>query len=195
VRHRCEAYAYAVEEREQTGRFDVERARALGIPEGPLYGQLKAGRTVTLPDGRTIDGAALVGPPRPGRRIVFSGDTTFAPDLVELARGADLLVHEATYSGEDRALADRAAHATATVAAEVARRAEVARLLLTHFSPRYDAEPNGVDALVEEARLLFPATDAAHDFLRVEVPRREPAPAPSPAPASPLATTTTAAAP
>jgi ribonuclease Z len=174
VRHRCEAYAYAIEEKTQPGRFDVEAARGLGIPEGPVYGQLKAGKTVTLTDGRVIDGATLVGPPRPGRRLVYSGDTTFAPALVELADGADLLIHEATYSEADRPLADRAAHATAAQAAEVARRAGVGRLVLTHFSPRYEAEGGGLAALVDEARAVFPEVEPAHDFLRLEVPRREP---------------------
>jgi ribonuclease Z len=174
VRHRCEAYAYAVEEKTQPGRFDVDAARALGIPEGPVYGKLKAGQSVTLDDGRVIDGRALVGPPRPGRRLVYSGDTTFAPALVELASGADLLIHEATYAESERPLADRAAHSTAAQAAEVARRAGVRRLVLTHFSPRYESEGNGLSELIEEARAVFPETEAAHDFLRLEVPRRDP---------------------
>ncbi|HVK05658.1 MAG TPA: ribonuclease Z [Armatimonadaceae bacterium] len=185
VRHRCEAYAYAVEEKPQAGRFDVERARALGIPEGPIYGRLKAGETVTLPDdGRVIDGNSLVGPPRPGRKVAFSGDTLFTPEMVELARGADLLVHESTYSEADRPLADRAAHSTSAGAAQVARRAGVQRLVLTHFSPRYDAEPGGIDGLLDEARAVFPNTDLAHDFLRVEVPRRAATPTGDESPAA-----------
>jgi len=174
VRHRCEAYAYAVEEKTQQGRFDIEAAKALGIPEGPVYGRLKGGATVTLDDGRVIDGRTLVGPPRPGRRLVYSGDTTFAPDLIRLAEGADLLIHEATYTEAERPLADRAAHSTAAQAAEVARRAGVRRLMLTHFSPRYESEGSGLSELIEEARAIFPETEAAHDFLRVDVPRRDP---------------------
>ncbi len=173
VRHRIEAYAYRFEEKPRQGRFDVEAARAMGVPEGPLFGQLKAGKTITLPDGREISGAGLVGPDRPGRSVVFSGDTTYAPELVQLAEGADLLVHEATYAGADRELADRAAHATAVVAANVAREADVNTLYLTHFSPRYESEEGlRLSDLLDEARALFPDTHLAHDLLRVPVPRR-----------------------
>lgn len=176
ARHRTEAYAYAVVERDQAGRFDVEAAQALGIPAGPLYGRLKAGETVTLADGRVIDGTALVGPPRPGRKIVYSGDTSFAPEVVTLAHDADLLIHEATYRETDRPLADRAAHSTATQAAEVARQAGGVRsLLLTHFSPRYESEGLAeMQELLAEAQAIFPETRLAYDFLRVEVPRRQP---------------------
>lgn len=174
VRHRIEAYAYAVREAEQAGRFDVEAAQALGIPAGPLYGRLKAGETVTLEDGRVIEGASLVGPTRPGRSLVLSGDTGPSHELATLAYGADLLVHESTYAEPDRALADRAAHATATVAAEVARDAGVRALVLTHFSARYEsgeAEHN-LETLLAEARAIFPETRLAHDLLRVSVPRQ-----------------------
>jgi ribonuclease Z len=174
VRHRIEAYAYAVTEKPRTGRFNVEAARALGVPEGPLYGQLKAGRRITLPDGREIDGAGLTGPDRPGRKVVFSGDTLYAPELVALAEGADLLVHEATYAAGDRPLADRAAHSTTDTAATVAREAGVLQLYLNHFSARYESEHGpGLIDLLAEARAIFPATYLAHDFLRFAVPRRE----------------------
>lgn len=177
VRHRIEAYAFAVIEKPQPGRFNVEAAQALGVPFGPLYGRLKAGETITLTEnGPEIDGRTLIGPPRPGRRIVLSGDTAFAPAVVELARDADVLVHEATYRDVDRALADRAAHSTAVSAAETARQAGgVGALVLTHFSPRYDAEGGAqMGELLAEAQAIFPATRLAHDFLRIAVPRREP---------------------
>ena len=175
VRHRVEAYAYAIREAQQAGRFEVAAAAALGIPPGPLYGQLKAGKTVTLEDGRVIAGTSLVGPTRPGRCVVFSGDTGLAPELVALAQGADLLVHEATYSEQDRGLADRAAHATATLAAEAAREAGVHSLILTHFSARYEGGESAVnlESLLAEARALFPEVRLAYDQLRVSVPRRE----------------------
>ena len=173
VRHRYEAYAYAVREKPQAGRFDIAAARALGIPEGPVYGRLKAGETVTLADGRVIAGASLVGLPRPGRHVVYSGDTAFCPEMITLAEGADLLVHEATFADSERALAGRAAHSTASDAARVADAAGVDRLFLTHISARYDADGGaGLDVLVAEARAVFARTDLAHDFLRVEVPRR-----------------------
>jgi ribonuclease Z len=174
VRHRIEAYAYAIEEKPRPGRFDAAEARRRGVPEGPLFGRLKAGEPVTLPDGTLISPEGLTGPPRPGRKVVFSGDTTFAPELVELAAGADLLVHEATYAEADRTLADRAHHATATIAATVAHDAEARTLYLTHFSPRYESEEGiRLEDLLAEARSIFAETYLAYDLLRVPVPRRE----------------------
>ena len=175
VRHRVEAWAFAVREHDQPGRFDIEGARALGIPEGPVYGQLKRGETVVLPDGRSIDGHSLVGADRPGRKVVFSGDTAWSPELVTLAERADLLVHEATYAEQDKQLAERAGHSTAAGAARAAREAGARALVLTHFSSRYEGVAGGgVDELLAEARADFPATRAAHDLMRVKVPRQEP---------------------
>jgi len=174
VRHRIEAWAYRVQEHDQPGRFNIESARALGIPEGPVYGRLKRGETVTLDDGRVVDGTSLVGPERPGRGVVFGGDTAWSQELLSLARNADLLVHEATYSHEERELADRASHSTALSAAKLARGAQVRELVLTHFSSRYEGNgERSVDDLVDEARTLFPRTRAAHDFLRLAVDRTE----------------------
>lgn len=174
VRHRIEAYAYAFEEKPRTGRFDVDAARALGVPEGPLFGKLKAGQAVTLADGRVISPEGLVGAPRPGRKVVLSGDTGYAPELVALAADADLLVHEATYADIDRPLAERAAHSTSLIAANVAHEAGVHQLCLTHFSARYDTDCGPrLDDLLAEARGIFPETRLAHDLLRVGVPRRD----------------------
>ena len=174
VRHRIEAYAYAFEEKPRPGRFDVELARAQGVPNGPLFGRLKAGEAVTLADGRIVEPAGLTGPPRPGRKLVFSGDTLYAPELVALADGADLLVHEATYAEADKPLAERASHSTAQSAAQVAHEAQVQTLYLTHLSPRYEGEGGPrLDDLLAEARAIFPETHLAHDFLRVPIPRRE----------------------
>jgi len=172
VRHRIEAWAFRVQEHDQPGRFDIDAARELGIPEGPVYGRLKRGETVVLDDGRVVDGKGLVGADRPGRSLVVGGDTAWSQELQSLARKADLLVHESTYSDEDRLLAERASHSTALSAARLARGADVRALVLTHFSSRY--EGNGVrsvDDLVAEARSVFPNTRAAHDFLRISIPR------------------------
>ncbi|MDQ3919546.1 MAG: ribonuclease Z [Acidobacteriota bacterium] len=174
LKHRLTAYGYRVTEKDRPGHFDVERARQLGIPSGPLYGRLKRGERVTLPDGRAFDGADFSGPALRGRSFVYCTDTTYCRSSVELARGADLLVHEATFAQVDEALAVRATHSTAAMAARVAQEAGVRRLLMTHFSPRYfpgnQTEP---DDLLREARAVFPATEMAHDFLSVDVPRRE----------------------
>jgi ribonuclease Z len=173
--HRVPTFGYAVSEKTQAGRFDVEQARALGIPEGPLYGKLKNGETVTLPDGRVIDGKTLTGPPRPGRKVVICGDTYYTPMTARLAQDADLIVHEATHLEEDLPLAKRALHSTARIAAEAAKAAGAKSLYLTHFSARYEGEGGSrLNELLAEARAVFPNTELARDFLSVEVPAREP---------------------
>lgn len=173
MRHRMECYGYAVVEKPLPGRFDVERARALGIPEGPLYGRLKAGEVIRLEDGRIIDGKSLVGPPRPGRKVVYCGDTIYTPKAVELAMGADLLIHEATYTKDELEHAKRGMHSTAEMAARTAAEAGVRCLILTHFSARYETGDK-MNALLQEAQAIFPNTILAHDFMIYEVPRREP---------------------
>ena len=174
LKHRLPAYGYRVTEKDRPGHFDVERAKELGIPSGPLYGRLKRGERVTLPDGRAFDGSDFSGAPLRGRAVVYCTDTTYCRSAVELARDADLLIHEATFAQVDEALAVRATHSTAAMAGRVAREAGARRLLITHFSPRYfpgnQTEP---DDLLREARAVFPATEMAHDFLSVDVPRRE----------------------
>ncbi len=175
LRHGIECYGYAVQEKARPGRFDPQAARALGVPSGPLFGRLKSGETVTLPDGRTVDGAALTGSPRPGRRVVICGDTAATPQTAKLARDADVLVHEATYMEEDRSLANRALHSTASTAALAARDAGAAALILTHISPRYEGERESrLPELLAEARAVFPNTALASDFWEYDVPRREP---------------------
>src|SRR5256884_6207657 len=93
---------YALKEHERRGRFDVEKARAAGIPEGPLWGQLSKGETVRLPDGRTVTPDGIVGDKRPGRLVGFTGDTRPCAAVVDAAQGADLLIHEATFGEEER---------------------------------------------------------------------------------------------
>ena len=168
--HRVPAYAYRVDQKPRPGRFDVERARALGVPPGPVYGELKAGRSVTLDDGRVIRGEALCGPPRPGRSVVYCTDTVFSEAAVDLARGADLLIHESTFSHGEAELAIARQHSTSTMAAQTALEAGVKRLVLTHLSPRYVAgNPMTPDDLVAEARAIFPETLVARDFLSLDV--------------------------
>ncbi len=168
--HRVPAYAYRVDQKPRPGRFDVDRARALGIPPGPVYGELKAGRSVTLDDGRVIRGAALCGPPRPGSSVVYCTDTVFSEAAVALARGADLLIHESTFSHGEAELAIARQHSTSTMAAQTALEAGVKQLVLTHLSPRYVAgNPMTPDDLVAEARTIFPETLVARDFLSLEV--------------------------
>jgi ribonuclease Z len=168
--HRVPAYAYRVDQKPRAGRFDVERARALGIPPGPVYAELKAGRSVTLEDGRVIRGEALCGPPRPGCSVVYCTDTVFSEAAVALARGADLLIHESTFSHGEAELAIARQHSTSTMAAQTALEAGVKQLVLTHLSPRYVAgNPMTPDDLVAEARAIFPETVVAKDFLSLSV--------------------------
>ena len=165
--HRADTIGYALVEHERLGRFNPDKARELGIPEGPLWGKIHKGETITLEDGRRIAPSELVGESRPGRTVVISGDTRPGAALEEAAKGVDLLVHEATFSHEDRARAHETGHTTALQAAEIAARAGVRQLALTHISPRYSRE---APELLAEARAVFPETIIARDGMEIEVP-------------------------
>jgi len=165
--HRADTVGYALVEHLRLGRFNPDRAVELGIPEGPLWGQLHKGKTVTLADGQTVGPANLVGPPRPGRKLVYSGDTRPHLPVVEASRGADLLVHEATFGGDEMERARETGHSTAAEAARVALDAGVRRLVLTHISSRYNRD---AAELLAEARAVFPETVIARDGMTVDVP-------------------------
>jgi ribonuclease Z len=172
--HRVPAYAYRVDQKPRAGRFDVEQARAIGIPPGPIYAELKAGREVVLDDGRIINGASLCGPERPGCSLVYCTDTVFSEAAVELAQGADLLIHESTFSHAEAEMAFAKQHSTSTMAAQTALAAGVRQLMLTHLSPRYvPGNPVTPDDLLNEARSIFPNTELAKDFLTVEIAAEE----------------------
>ena len=168
--HRADTVGYALVEHTRLGRFNPERALELGIPEGPLWGRLHKGESVLLEDGRIISPADLVGAPRAGRTLVYSGDTRPTLSVIEAARGADLLVHEATFGGDEAERAKETGHSTAAEAARVAHDAGVRRLVLTHISPRYNRDAT---ELLAEARAVFPETTIARDGLTVEVPFSE----------------------
>jgi ribonuclease Z len=168
VDHGVSAVGYAVVEDERPGRFDVEKAEALGIPPGPERGALQRGETVTLADGRVIAAETIVGAPRPGRRIVMPGDTAPTETVRVLAEGADVLVHEATFADEDAERAAETMHSTARQAAEIAETAGVRLLALTHVSPRYLGSE-----LLSEAREMFADTVLPRDFDTIEVPFAE----------------------
>jgi ribonuclease Z len=183
VKHRVEAYGYAFAEDERPGRFDVEAARRLGIESGPDYGRLQRGEPVG-----GVRPEQVMGEPRPGRRLVLSGDTAPCQAVEVLAHGAELLVHEATFTEAERDRARETGHSTARQAAEIARDAGVRLLALTHLSTRYF--PREVR---DEARAVFPNTVVPRDFDAIEIPfpergepelvkpDKEPAPAESPA--------------
>jgi ribonuclease Z len=173
LKHKVPAFGYRITEADRPGKFDLQRAQELNIPSGPLYGQLKSGKTVTLPDGRTISGKDLCGETERGRSVVYCTDTVFCENSIQLAQGADLLIHESTFAHEDAEMAFDRLHSTCTMAAQVALSAGVQQLILTHFSPRYaPGNPIVLDDLLEAARAIFPNTELAQDFLTHTVARR-----------------------
>jgi ribonuclease Z len=168
VHHGVSAVGYALVEHVRPGRFDVETADALGVPNGPERGALQRGDSITLADGRVLTPDSVLGEARPGRHIVIAGDTAPTETVRVLAEDADVLVHEATFLEDERERAADTLHSTALQAAEIARDAKVRLLALTHVSPRYFGPE-----LAREAREIFPATIVPRDFDIVEVPFRE----------------------
>ncbi|UCD96567.1 MAG: ribonuclease Z [Candidatus Bathyarchaeota archaeon] len=160
------AFAFSLAEKRRPGKFHPEKARALGVPEGVLWSKLQHGSTVTVQDERRVEPEDVIGPARPGRKIVYTGDTRPFPSLVQFARGADLLIHECTFDDDlaERAYEDR--HSTPTQAAETARDAEVDQLILTHISARY----NSILHLLTQAQRVFSNVAVAEDFMRVDLP-------------------------
>jgi ribonuclease Z len=173
LKHKVPAFGYRVTEADRPGRFDIEQAKALEIPPGRIYGQLKDGQTVTLADGRIINGRDLCGETEMGRTMVYCTDTVFCENSIQLAQDADLLIHESTFAHEDAQMAFDRLHSTCTMAAQVALNAQVQQLILTHFSPRYaPGNSIGLDDLLQTARAIFPQTQLAYDFLTYSIPRR-----------------------
>jgi ribonuclease Z len=162
--HGVSALGYALVEAPRPGRFDVEAADALGV-DPPQRGLLQRGESIELSDGRVLTPDAVLGPPRAGRKLVLAGDTAPSPIVLEAARDAEVLVHEATFLDEERVRAQETAHSTALEAAEVARDAEVSLLALTHLSNRYFGPE-----IAREARTIFPDTVVPKDFDVIDVP-------------------------
>ena len=160
VNHRVEAYGYAFIEDDRPGRFDVEAARRLGVAEGPDFGKLQRGETV---DGVTPE--QVVGEDRPGRRVVYTGDTAPVQSVEVYAHDADVLIHEATFCEDERGRARETGHSTARQAAQTAKDAQVKLLALTHLSTRYFPRE-----IREEAKAVFENTVVPRDFDTIEVP-------------------------
>ncbi len=163
--HSRPSMAYRLTVGASLGRFRPDRAKALGVPEGPLWSVLKRGEEVELEGGRTVHPAEVLGEPIRGRTLVYTGDTRPSESVVRLASGADLLIHEATFGSELAENAESEGHSTAGGAARVALKAGVGRLILTHISARYP-DPT---ALEEEARAIFGNTEVAHDFMTIQL--------------------------
>jgi ribonuclease Z len=164
VAHGVTANGYAFVEVPRPGRFDVAAAEALGVEPGPDFGRLQSGEPVVLRDGTRVVPEQVLGHPRPGRTIVLAGDTAPAATVLEVAQGADVLVHEATFAEEERERADETAHSTAVGAARLAAAAEVRMLALTHLSNRYFGPE-----IAREAREVFPGTVVPRDFDIIDV--------------------------
>ena len=165
VNHGVSALGYRLVEHERPGRFDVDVAKSLGVPDGPERGMLQRGSLVTLEDGSVVSPEDVLGPARAGRTLVLTGDTAPTPSVVEASRGADVLVHEATFLADESERARETLHSTAGEAAQVAREAGVRMLALTHLSTRYFGHE-----VVQEAREVFPETVVPRDFDVIDIP-------------------------
>jgi ribonuclease Z len=165
VRHRSPAYGYTLIEHDRPGRFDDARARELGVTPGPDFGRLQHGQTVTTDAGDSVTPDQVVGEIRRGRKLVLTGDTAPCDMTRAVAHHADLLIHEATFTTDERDRAQETGHSTARQAAEIAEESEVEMLALTHVSLRY-----GGGELRDEAREVFRNTIVPRDFDRVEIP-------------------------
>ena len=164
--HVVSGFVYAFVEKPRPGKFYPEKARALGVPEGELWSKLQHGEKVKLPNGHVVSPDDVLGLPRKGRKIVYTGDTRPFTGFAKFAAGADLVVHDSTF---DDALGEKAeldGHSTPSQAAQQAKRAKAKKLVLTHISARY------ADAglLLEQARKVFKNTVVAEDFMELELP-------------------------
>lgn len=168
LEHRIQSVGYRVVEKDYPGELLVDKLRADQVPAGPLYGQLKTGKTVTLPDGRVLDGKDYLGANKKGRIITILGDTRQVPNIETLAQDADILVHESTFGKGEGKLARNYYHSTSVQAATVAKKAGVKQLLLTHISARYVGPL--VHRLEKDAQAIFANTKVVRDFDVYQVP-------------------------
>ena len=165
LRHRIPTFGYAFREKDRPGRFLIEKAKELNVPEGPLFGRLQRGEEVVLSDGRAVSPSQVLGPSRRGVKIAYCLDTAPCPEAQQLAHEADLLIHDSTFAPEDAQRAAEQDHSTSLQAALLARDAGVRHLILTHISSRYTDE----QTLLAPAREIFPNTLIAHDLMEIEV--------------------------
>ena len=170
LKHRLPAYGYRVNEKDRPGQFNLEKAKNLNIPAGPIYGKLHSGQRVELEDGRVLNGSDFCGEPRKGESFVYCTDTIFSEKAVKLSKNVDLLVHESTFSEKDEKMAFEKLHSTTTMAAKTALLSNAKKLVLTHLSPRYTPKSfvKPID-LLNEAKQIFPNTFLAKDFLTTKI--------------------------
>ncbi|EXJ24157.1 Ribonuclease Z [Alkalibacterium sp. AK22] len=171
LKHGIPSYGFRIEEKDREGELMADRLKEIGVPFGPLFGKLKQGKTVTLSDGRIINGKDFIGPSQKGRVLTILGDTVKTAKSVELARDADVLVHESTFLSQDQQLAASYRHSTNVDAAQTAQQAQAAKLLLTHISARYLYADSKV--MEKEARQYFKETYVMHDLSEVSIPLKK----------------------
>lgn len=166
LEHSIPTLGYRFQEAERPGRFQVEEALRLGVPRGPLWGQLQSGYTVRLEGGKQVHSQQVLGPPRPGLKIVYAVDSRPCKETVQAAFEADILIHDGMFLSEDLDKAQARGHSTVAEAAQVALSAKARRLVLTHISPRYRGEEN---RFLKQACKIFSQTIVAEDLMEIEI--------------------------
>ena len=167
LEHRIPTYGFRLTEKPLPGKFDIEAAARLGIPDGPVRGLLQRGQSIELADGTRVAPSQVIGPERAGNNIAICTDTLPCENAVRLAQNADVLVHEGTFDVSKSEWAHETGHSTVGQAAQIAQQACVKKLVLTHISARYG--PEDEPELLSQAQEIFPNSMIAHDMLRVEV--------------------------
>lgn len=166
--HRISCFGYRIEEKDYPGELLIDKLKEENVAPGPIYGRLKAGETVTLEDGRVLDGKNYLGQTKKGRTITILGDTRQVSSVAQLAKNADVLVHESTFGKGEAKIAKNYYHSTCQQAASVAKEAQVKQLLLTHISARYLGA--AVLELQNDAQQIFNNTKVVKDFDIIKVP-------------------------
>ncbi len=165
VKHGIPALAYSFIENMRPGKFNKPKAQSMDIPEGPLFNKLQKGETIILKNNKKITPKMVLGPPRKGRKIVISGDTKPIKEMIDFAKDADILIHEATFESELKDIAKDYGHTTAYQAAEIAKKANVEKLFLIHLSPRY----LDYKLIEKDARKIFKDSFVPKDFEEIEI--------------------------
>ncbi|MGF3554843.1 MAG: ribonuclease Z [Thermoplasmatota archaeon] len=165
AKHGVPTLSYCLEEKMRPGKFNKPEALKLGVPEGPLFSKLQHGQTIILKNGKKITPSMVLGPPRKGRKIVISGDTQPIEKMIDFAKNADILIHDATFDSELKEVSGEYGHSTAFQAAEIAKKADVEKLFLVHISPRYLDKK----VLEDEARTVFKNSFVPNDFQEIKI--------------------------
>jgi len=165
--HGTPSLGYLIQEHTRPGKFNKQEALRLGVPEGPLFSKLQRGEPVKTPAGVTVQPSQVLGPPRPGRKVVYTGDTRPTPEILEASQRADLIIHDSTLTSEMQDWAIETKHSTASEAAQTALKAGARRLILTHISSRYS---ESTQPLLEEGKKIFPTTQIAEELMEIEIP-------------------------